>query len=228
MDEYLTDKEQVERLKKWWSDNYKSILAGVIIAAAIIFGWRWWQHRVEVRSMTASMMYNRMGEMLAANDFSPAVQIGHDLMKNYIDTPYATQAALALAQNDVSSNKPDDAAQMLVWVLKNSKDEGLKLLARLRLARVKLMVGDPQAALHELDGVQPGGFAALYAELRGDAYARLGDNGKARAAYQQALSLWTPEMQGKSMLQMKLQSLSPAPGAAKAPAPSDQPKAGKP
>ena len=59
MDEFLSDKEQAERLKKWWLDNYKSIAAGIIIAIIIIFGWRWWQHRMQVRSLTASAMYGQ-------------------------------------------------------------------------------------------------------------------------------------------------------------------------
>ncbi len=230
MDEYLSDKEQAERLKKWWAENYKSILAGVIIAAAIIVGWRWWQRHVEVRNLTASTLYNRMSMMLAAGDASPALPVADNLIKNYADTPYAAQAALALAENDVSSNKPDDAMQRLDWVMKNSKDGGLRLLARLRLARIRLTVGDPRAALKELAGVQPGGFAALYAELRGDAYAKLGENGKAREAYQQASNLWTENMGDKTMLQMKLDNLAqvPASTSAKPPATAKKPQAGKP
>lgn len=230
MDEYLSDKEQAERLKKWWTENYKSILAGVIIAAAIIVGWRWWQHHVQVRTLTASMMYNRMSEMLAAGDATPAIPVADNLIKNFTDTPYAAQAALALAENDINSNKPDDAMQRLEWVINNSKDQGLRLLARLRLARVRLTVGDPQAALKELAGVQPGGFAALYAELRGDAYVKLGENDKARESYQQALKLWSTGMGDKSTLQMKLDSLAQAAVStgAKLPATAKKSQAGKP
>ncbi|MGH8415163.1 MAG: YfgM family protein, partial [Gammaproteobacteria bacterium] len=168
MDEYLSDKEQAERLKKWWLDNYKSILAGIIIALIIIFGWRYWQRRVQVRSLTASAMYNQMDSMLASNNGPLALKVANELVNEYSDTPYAAQAALAMAQYDVGAGKPDDAMQMLDWVIKHSKDDGLKLLSRLRLARVKLSVGDPQAALTALAGVQPGGFAALYDEVRGD------------------------------------------------------------
>ncbi len=211
MDEFLSDKEQVERLKKWWLENYKSILAGVIIAAAIIFGWRWWQHRTQVRSLTASMMYNQMGAVLAANNGPPALKIANELIDNYSDTPYASQAALTMAQHDIGMDKPDDAMQMFTWVVNHSKDDGLKLLANLRLARVKLMVGDPQAALDVLARMQPGGFAALYDDLRGDAYLKLGQADKARTAYQQALSLWTVDMGDKSLVQMKLDSLTQTP-----------------
>lgn len=211
MDEFLSDKEQAERLKKWWLENYKSILAGVIIAAIVIFGWRWWQHRTEVRSLTASMMYNQMTVLLAANNGPPALKIANKLIDNYNDTPYASQAALAMAQHDIGMDKPDDAMQMFNWVIANSKDDGLKLLANLRLARVKLMVGDPQAALDVLARMQPGGFAALYAELRGDAYLNLGQADKARTAYQQALSQWAVDMGDKSLVQMKLDSLALTP-----------------
>jgi predicted negative regulator of RcsB-dependent stress response len=211
VDEFLSEKEQVERLKKWWLENYKSILAGIIIAAVIIFGWRWWQHRTQVRSLTASMMYNRMSIMLSANNGPLALKTANDLIDNYSDTPYASQAALAMAQRDIAANKPDDAMQMLTWVITNSKDDGLKLLANLRLARVKLMIGDPQAALDVLAHMPPGGFAALYDELRGDAYLKLGQAGKARAAYQQALSQWTVDMGDKSLVQMKLDNLALAP-----------------
>jgi predicted negative regulator of RcsB-dependent stress response len=230
VDEILSDKEQVERLKKWWLENYKSILAGVIIAAVIIFGWRWWQHRTQVRSLTASMMYNQMGTMLSTHNDPAALKIANELIANYGDTPYASQAALAMAQRDIAAEKPDDAMQMFNWVIANSKDDGLKLLANLRLARVKLMVGDPQAALDVLAHMQPGGFTALYDELRGDAYMKLSQPDKARAAYQQALSRWTVDMGDKSLVQMKLDSLALAPAdkAIKPPAAGTHPGASKP
>lgn len=208
MDEFLSEQEQVERLKKWWLDNWKSILVGVIIALIIIFGWRYWQRRTQVRSLTASVMYIQMGSLLAAGQGPQALQVANQLVNNYRDTPYAAQAALAMAQYDVSSNKPDDAMQMLDWVINHSKDEGLKLLARLRLARVKLSVGDPHAALVALSGVAASGFTPLFDEVQGDAYMQLGETAQARAAYQHALDTWTPEMGDKSLLQMKLNNLT--------------------
>ncbi|MGH8282881.1 MAG: YfgM family protein [Gammaproteobacteria bacterium] len=226
MDEYLSDKEQAERLKKWWLDNYKSILAGIIIALIIIFGWRYWQHRVQTRSLTASAMYNQMSSMLASNNGPVALKVANELVNNYSDTPYAAQAALAMAQYDVGTGKPDDAMQMLDWVIQNSKDDGLKLLARLRLARVKLAVDDPRAALTALSGVQPGGFAALYDDVRGDAYLKLGQTVQARDAYQQELNAWTSDMGDKALVQMKLDSLGQPTAADVSKAPAARSKVG--
>lgn len=224
MDEFLSDQEQVERIKKWWLDNWKSILAGIIIALIIIFGWRYWQHRTQVRSLTASAMYNQMGALLTEAQGPQALELANQLVNNYADTPYAAQAALAMAQYDVSTNKPDDAMQMLDWVINHSKDDGLKLLARLRMARVKLSVGDPNAALAALAGVAAAGFAPLYDEARGDAYVKLGETAQARTAYQGALQAWTPQLGDKSLLQMKLDALGgTAPAAASTtPAPAAQ------
>lgn len=224
MDEFLSEQEQVERIKKWWLDNWKSILAGIIIALIIIFGWRYWQHRTQVRSLTASAMYNQMATLLTEAQGPQALQVANQLVNNYGDTPYAAQAALAMAQYDVGTNKPDDAMQMLDWVINHSKDDGLVLLARLRMARVKLSVGDPHAALVTLSGVAAAGFTPLYDEARGDAYVKLGETAQARAAYQSALQAWTPQLGDKSLLRMKLDALGgSAPAAAGAtPAPAAQ------
>ncbi len=226
MDEFLSDKEQAERLKKWWLDNYKSILAGIIIAIVIIFGWRYWQHRVQTRSVTASTLYSQMTALLAASSGPQALQIANQIINNYGDTPYASQSALTMAQYDAATGKHDAAMQMLDWVISNSKDNGLRLLARLRLARVKLTVDDPQAALTALAGVKPGGFAALYNVVRGDAYMQLGKFNQARNAYRQALNQWTPGMGDKSLVQMKLDDLNQAPAAAATQAPAARTTAG--
>ena len=42
MNEYVTDDEQVERIKKWWSDNGSSVVAGLVIGIGGLMGWRYW------------------------------------------------------------------------------------------------------------------------------------------------------------------------------------------
>lgn len=211
MDEYLSDKEQAERLKKWWLDNYRAIFAGIVIALLVIGGWRYWQHRVQTRSATASAMYDSLTEALAVNKGPDALKINDDLIGEYSDTPYAAQAALAMARFDVENSKPDDSMKMLDWVIQHSKDQNLVLLAKLRMARIKLAVGDPQAALSVLTVKDEGGFAALYDDVRGDTYVKLGDTQKARTAYAEALAKWTDDMGDKSLIQMKLNGLAAGP-----------------
>ena len=207
VDEYLSDEERLEMAKKWWLENYKSILAGALIAVVVVGGWRYWQYRTLERSQTAAALFERLAQSMAAKDQDGALKTGKELMDGYSDTPYAAHAALALAQLQASTGKPADGEQDLEWVIKNAKDDGLKLLARLRLARVKLSLDDAQGALDALNGADAGGFAPLYDDLRGDADAKLGKNDEARAAYQKALEGWSDNLGDRSLVEMKLNSL---------------------
>ena len=42
MSDYLSDEEQVERLKSWWSENGTSLLASVLVAVLGIAGWNYY------------------------------------------------------------------------------------------------------------------------------------------------------------------------------------------
>jgi predicted negative regulator of RcsB-dependent stress response len=154
------------------------------------------------------VLFNKMNDALVADNGPEALRLKDQLTGEYSDTPYAAQAALAIARYDIENSKPDDSMDMLNWAIAHAKDQNLVLLAKLRLARVKLAVGDAQAALATLNVTDAGGFAALYDDVRGDAYVKLGDKDKARAAYQQALAKWTDDMGDKSLIQMKLNELA--------------------
>lgn len=219
VDEYLSDEERFEMAKKWWLENYKSIVAGALIAVLVVGGWRYWQYRVISRSQAAAAMFSELTAELAKQDKTGALATGKAILGQYADTPYAAQAALALAQINATEGKPADGEPMLQWVIKHAQDKGLKVLARLRLARLELASGDAQGALGTLSGAAPGGFAPLYDALRGDAYVSLGKPGDARGAYQRALEGWSENLGDRSLIQMKLDSLPIAAPAAATKAP---------
>jgi predicted negative regulator of RcsB-dependent stress response len=207
VDEDLSELERFELAKKWWKDNYLAIFSGALLAVLIVGGWRYWQYRVTSRSEAASALFAQLTDAATSKDAATAVKLGDQLMNQYDDTSYATQAAFALAQQDATNGKPDDGTKMLDWVLQHESDNGLKLLARLRLARIRLATGAAQAALDELADVDAGGFAPLYDDLRGDAYVKLGKPDEARAAYQKALSGWTDQLGDHAFVDMKINSL---------------------
>ncbi|HZP12910.1 MAG TPA: tetratricopeptide repeat protein, partial [Nevskiaceae bacterium] len=106
----------------------------------------------------------------------------------YSDTPYAAEAALRIAQLEVTDGKLDDAARNLTWVIDHASDEGLKHIARLRQARVLWQQKKIDDALKLIDVKDTGTFDALYQELRGDLKLAQGDRSAAVEAYRKAQS----------------------------------------
>ena len=218
MDEDLSELERLEAAKKWWHENYKSILLGAAIAVVVVGGWRYWQYRTQVRNEAASALFGDLAKALQKHDDAAALKTGGDIIKQYGDTAYAVHAALAVAQVQATANKYPESEKALQWAIDHGQDPGLQMLARLRMGRVQLAAGDTKGALATLDTPDAGGFAPLFDALRGDIELKQGDTDKARAAYKQALDAWSDTLGDKSILQMKLDSLPAAPAAAPAPA----------
>ena len=51
MNEFVTDDEQVERIKKWWADNGSSVIAGLVIGIGGLLGWRYWVYCLFCRAV---------------------------------------------------------------------------------------------------------------------------------------------------------------------------------
>ena len=99
------------------------------------------------------------------------------------------------------------ARAQLEWVEANGKQPEVVDVARIRLARLMVDAGEPDAAMARIEGVDGGAFAGQLAELRGDAYRLKGDSDAARDAYTQAMLAGTGS---QVLLQMKLDDLGTA------------------
>ena len=51
-EEYQTEEEQIEALKRWWKENGKSIIAGLVLGIGSIGGYRYWQARLQSLSLS--------------------------------------------------------------------------------------------------------------------------------------------------------------------------------
>jgi predicted negative regulator of RcsB-dependent stress response len=189
VEDYLNEREQWERVKAWVREQGPWVLVSVAIVALGLTGWRYYQSRIEQRDLTAAARYSQVLTSFSNNDMAGGLLITDQLIKDYPASPYADQADLAAARVAVEVGKLDEAASRLQHVLNATKDRQLKYVARLRLARVQLAQGQPDAALRTLSTADPGAFAARYDEVRGDALLAKGDRAGALKAYQQARSL---------------------------------------
>jgi predicted negative regulator of RcsB-dependent stress response len=213
VEEYLSDREQEEALRSWWNDNWRWVISGMVLGLAMLGGWQYWRQQVQLRAEAAAQTYSELTTALAAGDKDKIEKLVKDLDTTHAKSPYADQAHLALAQNKVMAGQFEQAATELKLVLENSKDEALRPLARVRLARVQLQLGHADEALALLDVSKAGAFVGQAHEIRGDALLAKGDRSGARLAYQAAINEHTGQEQSPAegeLLRLKLQDLSDA------------------
>ena len=86
MDVYNTEEEQVEAIKKWWNENGKSIIAGIIIGVIAIFGWRSYENHTAMQAKAASILYEQL--LVASRKIFVALLIILLLIMNQVRTQY--------------------------------------------------------------------------------------------------------------------------------------------
>ncbi len=210
MDGLLTEKEQMEALRGWWQENGRWIVAGIVLGVALLAGWKYWQAAERQSAAEASTLYESLLEDVAAGDLKAAEPKAAELYTSYDATVYAGQARLAMARLYMSSGRDQDAADALAGLLKKGPDE-LRMVGRLRLAKILLYQEKPEEVVDLLEGLGPSSFAARYAEALGDAYAQLGRYDEARSAYRAALAE-NPQVPtvDRPLIQMKINDLPAA------------------
>jgi predicted negative regulator of RcsB-dependent stress response len=204
MAEHLDDEEQLEALKKWWSENGKSVVGGIVLGLVLVGGWRGWQYYAQNQAETAGARYDEMLVAAESRQTERAVQLAEGLRAEFEDTAYASLAALQAAKLKFEAGDRAAAQVQLAWVRANAPDPALRQIATLRLARILLDDADLDAAQRLLDAAPRDAFAPELAELRGDLARARGDLAAARAAYEEALA---GKPDSGVLLRMKLDDL---------------------
>lgn len=187
MDVYATEHEQIETLKKWWKENGKAVIAGVVLGLSVLLVFWTWRDHTRAQTEVASAEYQLLIGDVQKGDTKAGLQRGAHIRNEYANTPYAVFAALATAKLALDKGDVKAARADLQWALEHADQDSLRHIARLRLTRVMIDMGEAEAALGLLASAQPDAFAAAYEEVRGDAYLKSGQADKAQAAYQRAL-----------------------------------------
>jgi len=198
---------QIETLRRWWDDNWKALVAGLVIGLAGIFGWQMWHRHQVAHQLQAATLYQDMTQAMTGKKDADVKAIVERLKKDFDNTPYAAQAELKLAQTDVAYGRFDSAADHLQWVVDHADDDGIRAIARLRLAAVQWQLGKDDDALKLLQQ-PPKTYIALYGELRGDILMDRKKTTEARSAYQQALAALPADSIDRGALQHKLDNLA--------------------
>jgi predicted negative regulator of RcsB-dependent stress response len=213
VDEYLSDKEQAERLRQWWRENGWFLIGGVALGLLALYGYNQYFAYQARQSEAAGALYAAVQEATDASDAAAAEELFAQLRSDYPDHAYTFQAAMLVASTTVVT-APDSASEKLRFTMEQSDDPDLAMIARLRLARVLAYREQYPEALALLNVPQPGQFAGRIAEIRGDIHVALGETDAARTAYLEAMVTPGAELLDRGFLQMKLTDLpnaSPVP-----------------
>ncbi|MGM0521150.1 MAG: YfgM family protein [Pseudomonadota bacterium] len=218
MAELKTEEEQLDAIKRWWKENGTSLIAGVALAAAGVFGWNAWQNYQDNQAEAASVRYQQLVNLTAGNTLddatlSEARSLVGDITDNHADTLYAELAKLLEARLAVQQDDLEGAKAALESVADSSSRRYVQSLAWLRLARLAVANDDPEQALELLDQPITDALAAQQANVRGDAHIALGQQAQAREAWQQALTLAQEQNQPLYGVQLKLNDLGTEEGA---------------
>lgn len=206
MDDLLSEKEQIDKMRAWWSDYGWYVIGGIVLGAAILFGINYYQSQSVAEEIAASALYDELTEHVTGGNLEAAEATAAELDGEYGNSSYAAQSKLAMARLYMDKNRDQDAAEALNGLLAMDGFEPLKHVARVRLAKILLYQGKPEEVLSLLEGQDNTAFAARYAEERGDAFVALGRYDEARAAYQAALDEAQPTVD-QGLIQLKLMDL---------------------
>ncbi|PWC11180.1 hypothetical protein B4923_14345 [Brenneria roseae subsp. americana] len=205
MEVYTTENEQVDALRRFFAENGKALVVGVVLGVGALVGWRFWQNHQSNSVMAASTSYQQITDQLADGNADGVAAAEKFSAEN--QNSYGVLTSLELARHYVDQQDFAKAEQQLVVAKSHAKDADLLSLVNLRLARIQLQEKKADDALKTLDAIKLDGWVALAAEVRGDVLVSKGDNQAARDAYNNGLSANPPQAL-KALLTMKLNNLS--------------------
>ena len=187
MDDYLDEKEQIEEIKSWLKENWLALVAGVIVGFGGLFSWNWYQDSVYESNTQALAIFDQAQQELTLGNFDTALALLQNLRSDYNSSPYTDFLGLLYSTYLLSNGNTADAAVEIEYVLNNTTDEYLQLIATWRLARVNVEMTNYDRAL-ELVQNKNHALSANFTELEGDVYFFRGEFDLASNTYMSILS----------------------------------------
>jgi len=223
VDEFLSEKEQLEQIRDWWKEYGWYLIGGAVLGGALLFGWTRYQSYEQQRVEIASALYDELFGAVADRADVRATELLAEIRAEYASSPYADQAALLMASLRLDQQQPEAAVDELRFVLEDTEDAELALVARQRLARLLLHMERYDEVLTLLEDVEPSRFSGRFSELRGDVYLAQGEVDRARTAYMEAYNAEFTDVLDRNVLQMKIDDLPVAAIADALPQPEAEP-----
>lgn len=183
MAEYLSEDEEVARLRTLWQRYGVPLLVGGLLAFGGVAGWRWYQGQIAERIAAASDLYLQYLE----GDAGARQELAPQILEAGKGTAYPVFVLLHQAGETLDSDDLTGAEALLRQAVDVARGDDLADLARLRLARLLHQQERSDEALAVLQATRGHGFLALAAELQGDIHLSRGERRAAHESYTTAM-----------------------------------------
>lgn len=206
MDNFETEEQQIEAIKKWWRENYKMVIVATVLGIGSILGVQMWQQQKVLNAETASVEFDRITHLTSQQSDIPITPRVDSMMSELADSPYTALAVLLDVKKLVDAGDFQSAEEKLNWVIDSSDNVSLRHIARLHLASILSAQGKHEPALNLLE-VEQDQFKASYLELKGDILVSMGRTDEAKTAYDEALQAYASIGFRAQLLQLKRNDL---------------------
>ncbi|RMF14588.1 MAG: hypothetical protein D6758_11240 [Gammaproteobacteria bacterium] len=211
-----SEEEQIQLIKNWWKENGTSLMIGVGLALAIVFGWKAWQQYQTEQKYQASLLYQEALNLVATTSQPGATEAQRataafkieSLEKQFGDTAYGQLGQLLKARLMMDEGKAEEAEAVLEKLSATVQDPAIKTLVGQRLALSRAAKGEYDAALALLTVGEESPFFGASQELRGDILKMKGDRPAAKKAYEAAREAYTKAGMGAQLVELKLEDLA--------------------
>ncbi|MBI5331897.1 MAG: tetratricopeptide repeat protein [Betaproteobacteria bacterium] len=203
----LEEQEQLDEAREWWKKHGNKVIWGVTAFLLLAAGWRGWQTWNQNQTAEASVLFEKAVQAMANNDAKGAKEATARIMEDHSRSAYATPAAWLIGRLNYENGDIKSAGAQYEFALEHAKDDGVRQIARLRLAQLRLEQKDHAGALALLEESFTPAFQGLAGQLKGDILAVQGKPAEARIAYKQALEKLDGKSPLKALLEVRLDAM---------------------
>jgi len=203
----LEEQEQVDEAKAWWKQHGNKVIWGVTAFLLAVAGWRAWETWNRNQTAEASMLFDSAVQAASMNDLKTAKAVAAQIMENYARSAYSSPAAWLAGRINTESGDNKSARAQYEFALEHARDDGVRQMARLRLATLLFEEKDLPGAMKLMEAPFDPAFQGLAAQLKGDVLAAQGKPAEARTAYKLALEKLGDKSSLKPLVEIRLDGL---------------------
>ena len=202
MSDYLTDEEQLDRIKTWWEEYGRILVATLVIGIGSVIGWRWYDETKTAETAAASDLY---ADYLNADE-SQREQFAESIGTEIPESAYNVLVQISTAAEAVQAEDYELAETQLRSAAAAARVDVLRDLVNVRLARVLMQADKTDAALATLGQIRGEGFRPVVAELKGDIHLSRGERALAHESYRSAFDAVAdlPRNTQRALLELKV------------------------